>query len=300
MTDAPEQRSEAWFEARKNRITGSIAAGVLGLSPWMTRADVMRMLVRQREGAEREFLGNIATSHGQFHEDAAAWEFTLETGIKVTPAPFIPYDEYLGASPDGYTDDGGVCEFKCPFGLSKKAEPDFKSALEQPYYMAQMDVEMLCADVSHCHFFQYVPARTVDGVHYDAVSQHEVVQRNDAWLNENLPKLRQFWAEMLEEPSDEHLAPLRVEIDTVEVGRMIKEYDELSETLERLTERKKDLLGELVALAGSKDALLAGTRKLTLTRKVGAISYAKAIKEIAPDADLEKWRGKPSEFWGLR
>ena len=30
-----------------------------------------------------------------------------------------------------------------------------------------------------------------------------------------------------------------------------------------------------------------------------AISYAKAIAELAPGADLEKWRGKPSSSWRL-
>lgn len=299
MNDAPAQRTDGWFAARKNRITGSIVAGVLGISPWMTRADVMRMLVRQREGAEREFTGNVATQHGTFHEDAAQFEFTLETGIKVTPAPFIPHDEYLGASPDGFTSDGGCVEFKCPYGLFKQANPVFKTALEQPWYMAQMDVEAYCANVPHVHFFQHVPARTIDGVWCEAVSAHEIHYRNDAWLNENLPKLRQFWAEMLDEPADEHLAPKRVEIDTPEAAKMVREMDDLAEQIERLTERKKDLLGEMVALAGNKNALLSN-RKLTLTSKNGAISYAKAIKELLPKADLEKWRGKPQEYWGLK
>jgi len=55
----------------------------------------------------------------------------------------------------------------------------------------------------------------------------------------------------------------------------------------------------MVTLAGGKNALLAG-RKLTLTERKGSISYAKAIKELCPKADLEKWRGKPSSSWGLR
>lgn len=296
MTDAPEQRSDAWFEQRKNRITGSIVAGVLGISPWMARADVMRMLVRQREGAEREFTGNPATQHGTFHEDAAQFEFMLETGIKVTPAPFIPVEEWLGASPDGFTNDGGVAEFKCPYGLFKQANPVFKTALEQPWYMAQMDVEAHCADVPHVHFFQHVPARTIDGVWCEAVSAHEVHYRNDDWLNENLPKLRQFWAEMLDEPADEHLAPKRIEIDTPEAARAMREWDELTSQVELVMERKKDLLAEIIKMAGDKNALVSG-RKLTLVEKAGSISYAKAIRELCPNASLEKWRGNSSTFW---
>ena len=59
------------------------------------------------------------------------------------------------------------------------------------------------------------------------------------------------------------------------------------------------VLADLVALAGNRNALIAG-RKLTLTQKDGAVSYAKAIKALCPGADLEPYRGKPSEFWGVR
>lgn len=51
-------------------------------------------------------------------------------------------------------------------------------------------------------------------------------------------------------------------------------------------------------MAKNSNALLCG-RKLTFIQKDGAISYAKAIKELAPDADLEKWRGKTVQYWKL-
>jgi hypothetical protein len=55
----------------------------------------------------------------------------------------------------------------------------------------------------------------------------------------------------------------------------------------------------MVKIAGGRNAVFAG-RNLTLTKRVGSVAYAKAIKELMPDADLEKWRGKPIEFWGLK
>ena len=40
-------------------------------------------------------------------------------------------------------------------------------------------------------------------------------------------------------------------------------------------------------------------RKLTQISKAGAISYAKAIKDLLPDADLSKYQGKPTTYWKL-
>jgi hypothetical protein len=61
---------------------------------------------------------------------------------------------------------------------------------------------------------------------------------------------------------------------------------------------EKALLAELVEMADGKNAEVHG-RKLTLVKRQGSISYAKAIKELLPDANLEKWRGKETESWKL-
>jgi len=58
------------------------------------------------------------------------------------------------------------------------------------------------------------------------------------------------------------------------------------------------LLEQLVKLADNKNAVIHG-RKLTQISKAGAISYAKAIKELLPNSDLSKYQGKPSSYWKL-
>ena len=40
----PAQRTPEWNEKRKSRVTGSIVGAILGLSPYMTRADAMRAM----------------------------------------------------------------------------------------------------------------------------------------------------------------------------------------------------------------------------------------------------------------
>ena len=64
MQPHSEQRSEEWFDARKDKITASNVGAILGLSPYKKPDDVMREMVRAHFGAEREFTGNAATQWG--------------------------------------------------------------------------------------------------------------------------------------------------------------------------------------------------------------------------------------------
>lgn len=292
MDNEPLQRTPEWFEQRRGRVTASIVGAILGNNPWMTRADAMRSMVREALGAEREFKGNPATEYGTFHEEGALMDFQMEIGLNVRRAPFVTYDDWLGASPDGFVSDGGLIEVKCPYSLRDKEEPEFKSIDDQPHYMAQMQVQMFVTGTKHCHFWQWAPKG------HDRV----IVDRDEWWLNDNLPRLRQFHAEFLAELEDcpeEHLAPKRIEIDTPEAHRMVAEWDEINEQLERAAERKKDLLESMVKLAGEKDALFGG-RKLTLTERQGSVGYAGIVKKLLPDLNVDIYRGKPSKFWGLR
>lgn len=284
-----EQRSPQWFEARKNRVTASMVGAILGLSPYMTRASAMRTMVRTREGADSEFTGNVATEWGVANEDGACFDYEMETTHTVQKIGFVPFEDWAGVSPDGLIGEDGGVEFKCPFGLRHDPAPVFKTLAEQPHYEAQVQFSMFVTGRSWWHFYQWTPNGT----------KLEMVERDDEWINVNIPRLRQFHSEFLEEPAEDHIGDARVIIDTPEAARMVREWDELAEQAERVTERKADLLAQMVEAAKERNAILAG-RKLTLTKRAGSVSYAKAIKELAPNADLEKWRGKPSESWGLR
>lgn len=289
-----EQGTHGWFSARKNRVTGSSVGGILGISPYSTRESVMRAMVRESLGAPSEFPDPVPppVAWGKAMEKTAIGMFEMETSEAVKPAPFVEYEDWLGASPDGYVTDGKLIEVKCPWGIRKDENPIFKSANEQPHYLAQMQVQMFVTGYQSCWFYQYTPHG----------SMNKLVHRDDDWLATNIPRLKQFWAEFQDELAnnpDEHLTEKRVTIDTPAAAKMVAEYDQLTEAIERATERRKELLQEMVSLSGERNSLFA-TRKLTITRKTGAISYAKALKAIAPKTDLEPYRGAPSEFWTLK
>ena len=282
-----EQRSPEWHEARKGRITASMVGAILGLSPNLSRAGAMRRMVRDAHGAEPEFTGNIATEYGEFNEDGAVAEYEMETGDRIQKVGFIPHEDWAGCSPDGLINADGGLEVKCPFG--KRKEGDLKPLEDQPHYYAQVQFSLWVTGRKYWHFYQWTPRQT----------KLEVVLPDQAWRDENLPKLRQFYAEFLAEDPAPHLEAKRVEVDTLEAARIVAEYDQLAEAIENAEARKKELLAEMVRLSGDRDAVFAG-RNLTKISKAGSVSYAKAIAELLPGADLEKWRGKPSSYWVLK
>ena len=286
-----EQRTEEWHAARKWRITASSVGAILGNAPYATRADVMRRMVREWVGAPEEFEGNIATEYGVQNEAGALTEYQMETGLRVEPIGFVTREDWAGCSPDGLIGEAGGLEIKCPFGLRKEDAPAFKALEDQPHYYDQVQFSLWVTGREWWDFYQWSPRG----------SALEGVKVNAAWQDENLPRLRQFYAEYLAEREDPaiHLEPKRPIIDTPEAHRIMAEYDQICDALDRAEERKKELLADMVRIAGEKNSIFAG-RKLTKTEKAGAIAYAKAVKALLPSADLEPYRGKPSSYWGVK
>lgn len=286
-----EQRTEEWHAARKGRITASSVGAILGHAPYAARDDVMRRMVREWVGAEPEFEGNIATEYGTRNEAGALTEYMMETGNAVEAVGFITRDDWAGCSPDGLIGEYGGLEIKCPFGLRKDEAPAFKSLADQPHYYDQIQFSMWVTDRSWWSFYQWSPRDTA----------METVVCDGDWQDENLPKLRQFYTEYLaerEEPAI-HLEPKRPIIDTPEARRIMDEYDQLCDAVERAEARKKELMSDMTTIAMNRDVIFAG-RKLTKIEKAGAIAYAKAVKALIPNADLEPYRGKPSSYWVVK
>lgn len=285
-----EQRSKEWFAARVGRVTGSAVGAILGMSPYMSADDVLRRMVREYHKAPSEFEGNVATKYGQFHESGAAFEYTLETGQAVEECGFFTHEDWLGASPDGLVGVMGLIEIKCPYGQRDKVPPEFKTAEEQPHYYAQMQIEMLCADREWCDFWQWSPNGT----------RLETVNRDNAWIAHNVPMLREFHARYLSElDNPAHIEPRRKELYGPKAAALIEQYDDLTDAIERATERRKEVLADLVKAAGERNAIING-RNLTLVERAGSVAYAKVVKEHCKGVDLEQYRGAPSSYWMLK
>jgi hypothetical protein len=240
-------------------------------------------------GFDSEFVGNVATEYGTFHEDGALAEYKMETGNDVSHLAFAPHGDWLGASPDGLLGKHGMLEIKCPFGQRKTDPPAFKSVDDQPHYYAQMQIQMYCTGRMWCHFYQWSPHGT----------KLEQVNYSEDWIDENLPELHEIWQRAKDADPADFVGEKRQEYDTPEAAKLVAEYDELRDAIDNANARKKDIVARMVEMSGKRDAVIGG-RNLTLVKRKGSVAYAKALTVIAPNADLEPYRGDPSESWQLK
>lgn len=131
-----EQKTPEWFEARKTKLTASMAASFMHkteevvaaykeqfpnstltvnklqeCSPYVSYAQAIQNKLKP------SFTPSIACDWGNRYEDLAIQYFELQHHKKVESFGLIthPTIPYLAASPDGICADGLVIEIKCPF-----------------------------------------------------------------------------------------------------------------------------------------------------------------------------------------
>lgn len=287
MTEA-KQRSEEWFKQRKGRVTGSAVGAILNLSPWAKRNDIMRNMVRQAHGIDT-FTSNVATEYGTTMEPQAQAAYEIVTGNKVEEAYFVTYADWLGASPDGYVMETGLLEIKCPYGLRNDVQPEFKSIDDQPYYYAQMQIQMYCTKREWCHFYQWNPYG----------SKLEVVVKDEDWLSGALPILKAFHDEYLQQCEPPFCDMWLSTDDDFDAPQVVLNYLQAKKQLEDAKHLLDEAKQQLIDVTKGKGGKVNGL-SVSKVKKQGAISYSKAIKDLLPNVDLEPYRGKDSEFWSVR
>lgn len=168
------QKSPGWLAQRKGKLTASVAASPLkitawylenmkrckfqipyenknvstvigkGCSPYESYSDIL--LSKCNMG--KPFSGNEYTRHGNKYEEIAAKKYARDRGVIVHEYGLVPHPtiDWLGASPDGITDEGIMLEIKCPFGKRDLGEPSL-------YYWIQIQLQLECCNLELCDFF---------------------------------------------------------------------------------------------------------------------------------------------------
>ena len=105
------QGSNAWFTARKGRLTASRFGAAAGLSRYATPHSLWQLMSSALEGEPDDSTSN-ATPHGQRQEALSV--YALVRGCGVAESGFWVHREHawLGASPDGLVGAEGLLEIK--------------------------------------------------------------------------------------------------------------------------------------------------------------------------------------------
>jgi putative phage-type endonuclease len=182
-----EQRSDAWYAARKKVLSASDAASALGLNK---HQPVTALLQDKVFGST--FTGNEATAWGQKLEPLVTERFAKERNVAIFEFGLVPHKKYkfLGGSPDGVLSNGQSLEIKCP--LNRKIVPGSIPI----YYQPQVQMQMELLDFEIGWFVQYRPAEIEDSG--TEVFDVTMVARDRDWFKTfALPRMTAFWKEVM-------------------------------------------------------------------------------------------------------
>ena len=153
-----EQRSDAWYEARRGVPTASGFSKIMTskLRPSKSATVYMNELMLEKLGRPvTKFYENAAMANGVASEPFGVAAFELVTGIETEEAGFMLSEcGRFGASPDRIWGDG-VLELKCP--LEKTHMEYLKRGVVPAKYMLQLRGQMLVAKKKHGWFCSYHP-----------------------------------------------------------------------------------------------------------------------------------------------
>ena len=179
-----EQRSQEWLDLRENMITASDAASAIGESRYESEdAFVKKKVLRTK------WAGNAATEHGTRLEPLVRDLYDAKYNRKSHEIGLVQHREYpwLGASPDGVTEDGILVEIKCP--MSRKIESKVPK-----HYWPQVQLQLEITDLEECDFVQYRPAKNESSEAEFVVVR---VHRDREWFARALPVLERVWQRVL-------------------------------------------------------------------------------------------------------
>lgn len=151
--ELPEQRSQAWFDLRKNVLTASSLASALGECHFTTRDE---LIYDKSSTVEKPYTSNPITEWGVKYEEIATKFYELINNVKILEFGLIPHPKFkiFGASPDGICSNDSPKEFIGRM-LEIKVPPKRKFTKTVPsHYGYQMQGQLECCDLEECDFLQ--------------------------------------------------------------------------------------------------------------------------------------------------
>ena len=150
-----EQRTPEWHEARKGKVTASMASVIMakrGLGK--TAENYAKKLIADeiQDFFEEEFV-SYAMQYGIDNEPIAIQKFEEQEFMEVQKVGFIEKGNFLGCSPDGLIGSDGGIEVKCP--QSEKHISNLLSTECPAEYYDQIQMSMYVTGRKWWYFVSY-------------------------------------------------------------------------------------------------------------------------------------------------
>lgn len=192
------QQSEAWFAARRGKVTASRIADLMATTrtgPAASRKNLLADLtVELLTDVTTQTFQSAAMAWGNEQEEFARRRFEIETGEMVVETGLIvhPNIDQSGASPDGLVGEDRVLEIKCP-NTSTHIDT-LKTAKIADRYVKQMQWQLACTERDYAMFVSFDP-RLPHGLDYF----EKRIGRDDKLITEMEAAVEIFIAELNEQ-----------------------------------------------------------------------------------------------------
>ena len=273
-----EQNTPAWELWRQTRFGASDAAAMLGISPYKTRAQ----LLREKQGAitpVSDFQREIYAA-GHAAEKAILPHLEDLAGQPITPC-VMEGENRITASLDGVNFDGTLIIEHKLLRDSDASRRRFNMAARgelAEHDMAQVQQQLMVSGAEKCWFV------VSDGTP-DNMAIADVFPDAD-WFT----RIKEGWAQFARD----------LEASADEVPQILaKEYRDLDAQIKALQSQQQAVKDQLIALAeeADSDSLAVGGITLKRIESKGAVDY-KAIPALK-DIDLDAYRKPASITWRI-
>lgn len=275
-----DQGSKEWLDLRKNMITATDTAVILGLSPWKTPLG----LWEEKLGLRKPSFENAKMIEGRRLEEEAREFFNKKFQKDYKPVVLQSSEhDFMMASLDGMDQTGSILEIKC--GI--KSFEQLKDGIIPEYYKAQMQKQMYVAGTDSCTYLCYRSEK-------EYVSTVFLI--DNVFIKKMIQEESLFYKHMIDFTAPNSLEKDYVIQDSKEWRINAAVWREKKEKIRELEIEEEILREELIRLAGGVSSKGYGIR-LCKNIKKGSIDYSRI--ESLKNIDLEAYRKKSIEYYSL-
>jgi putative phage-type endonuclease len=190
-----EQGTPEWHQERCGKVTASRFADVLAFlksgAPAQARLKYMREIAFEiLSGVPKQSVSAAALKWGKEIEGYAREAYELQTGNIITTSGFLthPKKTFVGCSPDGFVEEDGGVEIKCPHDETVHVQTLIEGMPED--HIAQVQGNMLVTGRQWWDFISFDPRQAEP---YRIFIQR--VPRDRKFIEKLEESIESFWKE---------------------------------------------------------------------------------------------------------